>query len=218
LLISSAIAFLLPRAKRNVAVSTRLSAIPHDDILLLWLESDDGFPRLEMEVMDVLEREITRLADAKDLASAVITGSERAFLAGAEIAEVARLTEDDAFRFSRRGQEVLGRIASSAKPVVAAIRGYCIGGGLDLALACRARIAAADAVFAHPGVTLGIITGWGGTQRLPRLIGRGRAMEMLVTGGRFRASEASAWGLVSKVSADRELMDDAIRLARALAR
>jgi enoyl-CoA hydratase len=217
-LILFGIAFLLLRAKRNVAVSTRLVVNPQDDILLLQLESDDGFPRLEMGVMDALESEIVRLADVPELAGAVITGSERAFAAGAEIAEVGLLTPTSAFEFSRRGQEVLGAIDSSAKPVVAAVRGYCIGGGLDLALACRARIAAADAVFAHPGVTLGIITGWGGTQRLPRLIGRGRALEMLVTGGRVRASEALAWGLVGGVSADGELVANAIRLARALAR
>jgi len=217
-LISSGIAFLLHRAKRNVAVSTRLVANPQDEILLLRLESDDGFPRLEISVMDALEREIARLAEVPDFAGAVITGGERAFAAGAEIAEVARLTPGNALAFSRRGQEVLGRIASSAKPVVAAIRGYCIGGGLDLALACRARVAADEAVFAHSGVTLGIITGWGGTQRLPRLIGRGRAMEMLLTGSRIRATEALAWGLVGKVSADGELVDDAIRLGRSLGR
>jgi enoyl-CoA hydratase len=216
-LISSATAFLLLRAKRNAAVSTHLVVNPQEDILLLRLESDDGFPRLEMAVLGALEREVVRLAEAPELAGAVITGSERAFAAGAEIAEVARLTPRLALAFARRGQQVLGRIASSAKPVVAAIRGYCIGGGLDLALACRARIAAADAVFAHPGVRLGIITGWGGTQRLPRLIGRGPALEMLITGSRIGSRVASAWGLVSKVSADGELRDDATRLARALA-
>jgi enoyl-CoA hydratase len=218
LLISYGIAFPLLRAKRNFAVSTRLVANPQDDILLMRLEADDGFPRLELRVMDALERETERLAEAPELAGAVITGSERAFAAGAEIAEVARLTPGVALVFSRRGQQVLGRIASSEKPVVAAIRGYCIGGGLDLALACRARIAAGDAVFAHTGATLGIITGWGGTQRLPRLIGRGRAIEMLMTGGRIRANEALAWGLVSGISADRELIADSIRMARALAR
>jgi enoyl-CoA hydratase len=197
-------------------VSTRLSVTPHDEILLLRLESDDGFPRLEMAVMDALGDEIARLSEAPELAGAVIAGGDRAFAVGAEIAEVARLTPDSEFDFSRRGQAVLGAIASSAKPVVAAIRGYSIGGGLDLALACRARIAAADAVFAHPGVTLGIITGWGGTQRLPRLIGRGRAMELLVTGGRIRASEALEWGLVSRVSAEGELIAAAIQLARSL--
>jgi enoyl-CoA hydratase len=217
-LILSATAFLLLRAKRNFAVSTRLTAIASDEILWLRLESDDGFPRLEMRVVDALAGEIARLAEVAELAGAVITGSERAFAAGAEIAEVARLTPGDALAFSRRGQEVLGTIASSAKPVVAAIRGYCIGGGLDLALACRARIATADAVFAHPGATLGIITGWGGTQRLPRLIGRGRALEMLVTGGRICANEALAWGLVGGLSADGESIADAFRIARSLAR
>jgi enoyl-CoA hydratase len=199
-------------------VSTRLVVNLPDDILLLRLESEDRFPRLEMAVLDALEREIARLVEAPELAGAVITGSDLAFAAGAEIAEVARLTPTRAFEFSRRGQAVLGAIASSAKPVVAAIRGYCIGGGLDLALACRARIAAAEAVFAHPGVTLGILTGWGGTQRLPRLIGPGRALELLVTGRRIGANEASAWGLLSKVSANGELLGDAIRLARSLAR
>jgi enoyl-CoA hydratase len=170
-----------------------------------------------MAVMEGLEREIARLAAATEFHGAVITGGEVAFASGAEIAEVARLTPASAFEFSRRGQQVLGAIAASAKPVVAAIRGYCIGGGLDLALACRARIAATDAVFAHPGVTLGIITGWGGTQRLPRLIGRGRALEMLVTGGRIGAEQALAWGLVNGISAEGKLIADAIRLARSRA-
>jgi enoyl-CoA hydratase len=199
-------------------VSTRLNVVSQDEILLLQLESDDGFPRLEMRVMDAFEREIARLAETREVSAAVITGGEVAFAAGAEIAEVSRLTPASAFEFSRRGQAVLGAIASCAKPVVAAVRGYCIGGGLDLALACRARIAAADAVFAHPGVTLGIITGWGGTQRLPRLIGRGRALEMFVTGGRIGADQALAWGLVNKVAAGDDLIAAAIRMARSLAR
>jgi len=168
--------------------------------------------------MDALERAIARLAEATEFSAAVITGGEVAFAAGAEIAEIARLTPTQAFEFSRRGQQVLGALASSAKPVVAAIRGYCIGGGLDLALACRARISATDAVFAHPGVTLGIITGWGGTQRLPRLIGRGRALEMFVTGGRIGADQALEWSLVNEISAADDLMPDAIRMARLLAR
>jgi enoyl-CoA hydratase len=171
-----------------------------------------------MAVMDALERAIARLAEAPELSAAVITGGEVAFAAGAEIAEVSRLTPASAFEFSRRGQAVLGAIASCAKPVVAVVRGHCIGGGLDLALACRARISAADAVFAHPGATLGIITGWGGTQRLPRLIGRGRALEMFVTGGRIRAEQALAWGLVNEVSTADDLIAAAIRMARGLAR
>lgn len=107
----------------------------------------------------------------------------------------------------------MAAIAASRKPVVAAIHGFCFGGGLDLALACRARVASPDAIFAHPGGALGIITGWGGTQRLPRLIGRGGAMEMLVTGEKMSADEAYACGLVAGVTSDAELVPEAIRLA-----
>jgi enoyl-CoA hydratase len=108
-------------------------------------------------------------------------------------------------------------VANSPKPVVAAIRGYCMGGGLDLALACHARIASNDAVFAHPGGSLGIITGWGGTQRLPRLIGRGRALDMLVTGRRLDATEALDFGLIHKIVGD-SVVAEAIEQARTIAR
>ena len=100
------------------------------------------------------------------------------------------------------------------KPIVAAIRGFCFGGGLDLALACHARICSEDAIFAHPGGSLGIITGWGGTQRLPRLIGASRAVEMFITGRRLNASEALACGLVDRIVPASRLWSDAIKEAR----
>ncbi len=189
----------------------------HDEVLLLTLESDDGFPRLERRILAEIEAQITKLAEARELAGAVITGTERAFAAGAEISEVASLTPALAFEFARRGQSVMRAVANSSKPIVAAIRGYCMGGGLDLALACHARIASSDAVFAHPGGSLGIITGWGGTQRLPRLIGRSRALEMLVTGRRLDTTEALACGLVQQI-ADESVVNEAIELARTIAR
>jgi enoyl-CoA hydratase len=195
-------------------VSTRLVATTRDDILLLTLESDDGYPRLERTVMNALADEMRRLAEAPELAGAVVSGSERAFAVGADIAEVVQLHVTQVFEFSRRGQEVMATVARSPKSVVAAIRGFCLGGGLDLALACHARIATDDAVFAHPGGALGIITGWGGTQRLPRLIGRGRAMEMLVTGSKINAQEAFACGLITGLSSGPELIAEAFRLAR----
>jgi enoyl-CoA hydratase len=161
--------------------------------------------------MRALADEIRRLARAPELVGAVITGSERAFAVGADIAELAQLRADEGFEFSRRGQEVMASIECSRKPVIAAIRGFCFGGGLDLALACRARIASPDASFAHPGGALGIITGWGGTQRLPRLLGRGRALEMFVTAGPIRADEAQAYGLISQIAPSEELMGEALR-------
>jgi len=195
-------------------VSTRLVATTRDDILLLTLEGGDGYPRLEPAVMNALEGEMRRLAEAPELAGAVVSGSERAFAVGADIVEVVQLHGTQGFEFSRRGQEVMATVARSRKSLVAAIRGFCLGGGLDLALACHARIATDDAVFAHPGGALGIITGWGGTQRLPRLIGRGRAMEMLVTGAKINAQEAFACGLITGLSSGPELIAEAFRLAR----
>jgi enoyl-CoA hydratase len=198
-------------------VGGRLCVTQHDGILLLTLESDDGFPRLERGVLAGIEEQIVQLAERRELAGAVITGTERAFAVGAEISELASLTAAAAFEFSRYGQRVMRAVANSSKPIVAAIRGYCMGGGLDLALACHARIASRDAVFAHPGGSIGIITGWGGTQRLPRLIGRSRAFEMLVTGRRLDAEEAFACGLVQKI-ADESVVAQAIEQARKIAR
>ena len=194
-----------------------LSAAQHDGILLLTLESDDGFPRLERRTLAKIEEQIVQLAEQRELVGAVITGTERAFAVGAEISELANLTPALAFEFARRGQGVMRAVANSSKPVVAAIRGYCMGGGLDLALACHARIASSDAIFAHPGGSLGIITGWGGTQRLPRLIGRSRAVEMLVTGRRMDATEAFTCGLIQKI-AHESVIAEAIEQARKIAR
>ena len=194
-----------------------LSAAQHDDILVLTLGSDDGFPRLERGILAEIEEQIAQLSEQRELAGAVITGTERAFAVGAEISELANLTPASAFEFARRGQRVMLAVANSRKPVVAAIRGYCMGGGLDLALACHARIASRDAVFAHPGGSLGIITGWGGTQRLPRLIGRSRALEMLVTGCRVDAEEAFACGLVQTIAID-SVVTEAIDRVRTIAR
>ena len=200
-------------------MGSRLYEAQHDDLLVLTLESDDGFPRLERRILAEIEDQIVKLAEQRELAGAVITGTERAFAVGAEISELANLTPALAFEFARRGQGVMRAVANSRKPVVAAIRGYCMGGGLDLALACHARIASSDAVFAHPGGSLGIITGWGGTQRLPRMIGRSRAIEMLVTGRRLDAEEAFACGLVQSIataSVVAEAFDRARTIARAI--
>jgi len=198
-------------------VATRLLSSQPENVLLLTLDSDDGFPRLELEILAALAREIARLAHTPELQGVVITGSERAFAAGAEISELAKLTPAEAFEFSRFGQSVMRGIERTRRPVVAAIRGYCMGGGLDLALACHTRIASPDAVFAHPGGALGIITGWGGTQRLPRLIGRARALELFLTGRRIEAHQALQCGLITAIEAAGDVVPGAIRAAKQLA-
>ena len=194
-------------------MSTRLRSASESGVLILTLESDDGYPRLERAVMAELFRSTEGLASDRSLKGAVITGSEQSFASGAEISELAELSAANALEFSRSGQRVFRAIESSAKPVVAAIHGFCMGGGLDLALACHVRIAALDAVFAHPGGALGILTGWGGTQRLPRLIGRSRAAEFLATGRRITAHEALDRGLLTRIIPASNLLSEAVHWA-----
>lgn len=192
---------------------TRLLSSRYANVLLLTLDSDDGFPRLERSVLADLAKEISALRSTDGLAGAVITGTSRAFAAGAEIAEIARLSAAEGHEFSRKGQRAFNLVEQSRKPTVAAIRGYCMGGALDLALACHVRIASPDALFAHPGGSIGIMTGWGGTQRLPRLIGRSRALEMFVSGRRLDAREALECGLVTAVVPPADLIPAAIARA-----
>jgi enoyl-CoA hydratase/carnithine racemase len=134
----------------------------------------------------------------------IIAGTEKFFSAGADLNEISRLQGSEGFEMGRLGQSLTLAIDRFPAPVIACIRGYCLGGGLDLALACDSRIAAPGAVFGHRGTTLGLMTGWGGTQRLPRLIGRARALEMFLMAEKVPADRALAMGLVDAVSDDPE--------------
>ena len=129
----------------------------------------------------------------------ILTGTDNVFLSGADINELTQLDQTKAVQFSQRGQFLTSTLAGLNALTIAAVNGFCMGGGLDFALACDIRVASKSAVFAHPGARLGIITGWGGTQRLPRLIGRARAIELFATGKRVRADEAFNIGLVTQV-------------------
>ena len=124
------------------------------------------------------------------------------FSVGADLNEIAALTGPEAYEFSAMGQALMHSIASYPAPVIAVIEGHCMGGGLDLALACHRRIAAPHAVFGHRGAALGLITGWGGTQRLPRLIGKGRTLELLVAAEKISAARALEIGLVDAIADD----------------
>ena len=132
----------------------------------------------------------------------VISGRNGFFAAGADIAELTALDGPRALDYSRLGQSVYNGIANHSSVTVAAIDGYCMGGGLDLALACDLRYATKTSTFAHPGGRIGIMTGWGGTHRLPRIIGRSRALEMMAVGRRLNATEALDWGLISAITSN----------------
>jgi enoyl-CoA hydratase len=190
-------------------VSPTLRAETHGDILVLRFDHPSGYPRLTRALLEQLRGQLDALAHSAATRAVVLTGTDRAFAVGAEISEIGALTPVDARDFSLFGQSVMRAIERFNKPVVAAIRGYCFGGGLDLALACHARVASVDAAFSHPGGSLGILTGWGGTQRLPRTLlpgARGRALELLATGRTVVATEALAIGLVSRIVPSHETL------------
>jgi len=157
---------------------------------------------LNVATLSQLDEAFTSLSARAGIDAVIFTGTGDVFASGADIRELQTLNPDSARAFAERGQDLFRRIAAARQLTIAAVNGYCMGGGLDLALACRVRVASRSAVFAHPGARLGIITGWGGTQRLPRLIGAARALEMFATARRLNASEALDFGLVSHVHAD----------------
>jgi len=154
-----------------------------------------------------------------DAVKAVILtgGGEKAFVAGADIAELAKMTPITGKATAERGQRIFANIERFPKPVIAAINGFALGGGCELALACHIRIASERAQIGLPEVTLGIIPGYGGTQRMARLLGKGKALELILTGDRVPAAEAERIGLVNKVVAPEELMNTAMELAKKIA-
>jgi enoyl-CoA hydratase len=171
---------------------------------------------LSSTTLDELDAAIAALsARSSSCAAIIFTGTDDIFASGADIRELRALTPPAALTFARRGQALMQRIAAAPQLTIAAVNGYCMGGGLDLALACDLRCAAPAAVFAHPGARLGIITGWGGTQRLPRLVGPARALEIFLTARRVPAEEAYEIGLVHRVGTP--VLDCALALAAHMA-
>ena len=167
---------------------------------IVRLQSDDGTNRLTRDAVLSLTETICELA--RESRPLIIAGNERFFSAGADLEEISALAGPAAHAFSQMGQALMRALAEFPAPVHAAISGYCMGGGLDLALACHHRIAAPGAVFGHRGAALGLITGWGGTQRLPRLIGKGRALQMFVAAGQINAQEALHIQLIDALAVD----------------
>lgn len=161
-----------------------------------------------------LDTVFDHLAADLDMRAVLLTGSgERAFAAGADIRELRAVDAPEGKAFSLRGQAVFRKIETLGKPVIACVRGFALGGGCELAMACTLRIASDDARFGQPEVKLGVIPGYGGTQRLPRLVGRGAAMKLLLTGAVIDAREALRIGLVDEVVPARELLDRGRTLA-----
>jgi enoyl-CoA hydratase len=182
-----------PAETRPVVVETRESTV------VIRLNQPAERNPLSVAILEELDRLVFALSTRTGISAIIFTGTGDAFASGANIRELGALTPVTADEFARRGQRLMQKIADAPQLTIAAVNGYCMGGGLDLALACDLRCAAHSALFAHPGTRLGIISGWGGTQRLPRLIGQARAFEMFATARRVTADEACEMGLVNRI-------------------
>lgn len=172
----------------------------YEGVAVLQLNSNDGTNRLTRACVVSLIRSLSELNKSGD--GLVFTGNNKFFSAGAELGEIAALTGPAAYEFALLGQRLMTAVENFPAPVYAAISGYCMGGGLDLALACHRRIAAPHSVFGHRGAALGLITGWGGTQRLPRLVRKAQALAMFVAAEKISAANAARIGLIDAIAED----------------
>jgi enoyl-CoA hydratase len=168
---------------------------------------------LAVQVVRELDKAFAEVKKMDDVKAVILTGAGKMFVAGADITELAKLDPLGAVDYAREGQHLMTRIENFPKPVIAAVNGYALGGGCEIAMACTLRIASEKAVFGQPEVKLGLIPGFGGTQRMPKLVGLGPALYYLLTGDMLPADEAQRLGLVNKVVAPEELMDVAKKVA-----
>jgi enoyl-CoA hydratase len=171
-----------------------------DNILTVTVNRPDKLNALNKTVISELGEVVEEIYNNKDIKSAILTGAgPKAFVAGADISEFKGLSKEAGQTLSAKGSNIFFRIASSPKPIVAAINGFALGGGCELAMACHFRVCVPTAKFGQPEVNLGLIPGYGGTQRLTQLVGRGRAIEIMLTGRMVEAAEANAMGLVNYI-------------------
>ena len=189
----------------------------NEQIGTITINRPDALNAMNLKVLKEMDQAFSELIADSKVGVIILTGAgEKAFIAGADIKLLSSMTPEDSYEFSKIGQSLTLKIESSPKPVIAAVNGFALGGGCELAIACHLRIASRNAQFAQPEVHLGIIPGWGGTQRLPRLIGAGLAAEWIVTGDMNSAEEAYAHGLVNDVVEPDQLMIRARKMAAAI--
>lgn len=185
-----------------------------EEILTLTINKEKSLNALNSELLDELDICLTEIDHSDDIEVVIITGAGRAFIAGADISEMASLIPSEASAFAKKGMDIFLKLEKLKTPVIAAINGFALGGGCELALACDIRVASTKALIGQPEVGLGITPGFGGTQRLARTIGLSKAKELIFTAGAIDAEEALRVGLVSYVVEPEELMPKAYEIAR----
>ncbi len=185
---------------------TTLTTTLENGIFIITINRPDKLNAINSKVMEELDAAADEINKVREIRSAIITGAgTKAFVAGADISEFMQVTSEG-MALAKRGQDVFFKIENSPKPVVAAVNGFALGGGCELAMACHFRLASDNAKFGQPEINLGLIPGYGGTQRMTQLIGKGRAMELLMTGNLIDAATALQYGLVNYVVPLEELL------------
>jgi len=181
-----------------------------ENIFIITINRPEKLNALNRAVIEELSAAIDEVYNNNEIKSAIITGAgEKAFVAGADISEFLSFDSTSGEALARKGQQnVFDKIENSPKPIIAAVNGFALGGGCELALACHFIIASDNAKFGQPEVNLGLIPGYGGTQRLTQLVGRNRAMQLIMTGEMFSATDAQQFGMVNKIVAQNELLNE----------
>ncbi|MDQ6872923.1 MAG: enoyl-CoA hydratase-related protein [Gemmatimonadota bacterium] len=187
-----------------------------DRVATLTLNRPEKLNALNDATIGELGQAIDQIREDDSIGGAIVTGAGRAFVAGADISELSSQTPDLAKARARAGQDVFRKFETSPKPIIAAVNGFALGGGCELAMACHFRIASEAAKFGQPETKLGLLPGFGGTQRLPRLVGKGRALQLIFTGETIDAAEALRIGLVNRVVPADQLMNEVRNTMKAI--
>jgi enoyl-CoA hydratase len=188
-----------------------------EGVATITISRPEALNALNTRFFQEMDSLISELSPRREVKVLILTGEGKAFAAGADIAEMVKKTQDEGRDFSSYGQKVFRRLELMPQPVIAAVNGFALGGGCELALACDIRVASAKAKFGQPEVNLGVIPGYAGTQRLPRLVGLGNALHLLLTGEMIGAEDALRIGLVQKVVEPDQLLSAAVDMAKLIA-
>lgn len=188
-----------------------------DNIAIVTISRPQALNALNTRFFQEMDAMITQVSGMPGIRVMIITGDGKAFVAGADIAEMVNMTPEQGIAFSKTGQHTFRSLEKMEIPVIAAVNGFALGGGLELAMGCDFRIASSKAKFGQPEVSLGMIPGYAGTQRLPRLTGLGDALYLLMSGEMITADEALRMGLVQKVTEPEQLMEETVRIAKVIA-
>ena len=204
---------MIENFKKDKCMYSTIKTNLDNSIFTITINRPEKLNALNKTVFNELAKAIDEVYNTDSIGAVVITGEgPKAFVDGADISEFLEIEDDNASEFSSRGQQVFFKIENCPKPVIAAVNGFALGGGCELAMACHFRLASENAKFGQPEVNLGIIPGYGGTQRLSMLVGKGKAMELIMSGNMINANEAKELGLVNYVTTSEELLPKTIEL------